>query len=98
MFAVVYSYEARDPQDFESHYGPEGEWTTFFARGRGFVGAELLRDTEFPGRYVLIDRWETREAFEAFAAEHRDEYVQRAGDSELYYLQELRLGSFESVW
>ena len=26
MFVIAYSYESRDPDDFERVYGPNGEW------------------------------------------------------------------------
>ena len=38
---------------------------------------ELLRDVEIPSRYLIIDRWESAEAYNAFASEHRDEYMSR---------------------
>jgi heme-degrading monooxygenase HmoA len=97
VFAHVFSYEARDPEEFERVYGPDGEWARFFHGGRGYIGTELLRDVDTPGRYLLVDRWETRERFDEFAATHRDEYVRRSDDTQLHYVQELRLGSFESA-
>jgi heme-degrading monooxygenase HmoA len=98
MFVIAYSYEARDPEDFDAVYGPNGDWAEFFRTGRGYVGTELLRELENPGRYLVIDRWESREAFEQFAAEHRAEYMRRSDEAGLYYMQELRLGVYENVW
>ena len=98
MIALVFSYEVRDPEAFERAYGPDGYWARFFRLGRGFIGTELLRDVETPGRYLVVDRWETAEAYNAFAAEHREEYVRRVDDTRYHYDQELRLGTFESVW
>ena len=98
MIALVFSYEAREPEGFERAYGAEGEWAQFFRSGRGYIGTELLRDVEMPGRYLVIDRWETAEAYNAFAAEHRDEYMRRVDDTRFHYEQELRLGTFEAVW
>src|ERR687888_2169496 len=46
MLTLVFSYDARDPEEFERVYGPEGEWTAFFRGGAGYVGTELLRDVE----------------------------------------------------
>jgi heme-degrading monooxygenase HmoA len=97
MFVIAYSYEARDAEDFESVYGPSGEWVEFFRRGDGFVGTELLRELDTPGRYLVIDRWEDREAFERFAGEHQTEYFRRAEDAAVYYVQELQLGVYEDV-
>jgi heme-degrading monooxygenase HmoA len=98
MIALVFSYEARDPQEFERIYGSEGEWAQFFRGGRGYIGTELLRDVGSSGRYLVIDRWESREAYNDFAEQRRDEYMRRVDETAFHYAQELRLGTFENVW
>ncbi|HKT45467.1 MAG TPA: antibiotic biosynthesis monooxygenase [Gaiellaceae bacterium] len=98
MIALVFSYEVRDAAEFERAYGPDGDWAQFFRTGRGYVGTELLRDVEMPGRYLVVDRWESADAYNAFASEHREEYMRRVDDSRFHYDQELRFGTFESVW
>jgi heme-degrading monooxygenase HmoA len=98
MLALVFSYDVRDPEEFERVYGPEGEWAEFFRRGRGYVGTELMRDLEVPRRYLVVDRWETKESYRAFVDEHRDEYMRRVDETAFHYEQELRLGTFENVW
>ena len=98
MLALVFVYDARDPDEFERVYGPEGEWAEFFRGGAGFVGTELLRDVETPGRYLLVDRWDSRDAYQAFVDGNRDEYMRRVDDTVFHYEQELRIGTFENVW
>jgi heme-degrading monooxygenase HmoA len=98
VIALVFSYEVRERAEFERVYGPDGEWAEFFRQGRGFVGTELLRDVEAPGRYLVIDRWESAEAYNAFVAERREEYMERVDASRFHYDSELRFGTFESVW
>ena len=98
MLALVFSYDVRDAAAFEQAYGPEGEWVAFFRGGVGYVGTELLRDLETPGRYLVVDRWDSADAYNAFATEHRDEYMRRVDDTRYLYEQELRLGTFENVW
>ena len=98
MIALVFSYEVREPAAFERAYGADGEWAEFFRQGSGYVGTELLRDVELPTRYMVIDRWESADAYNAFAAEHRDEYMRRVDDTRFFYVQELRFGTFENVW
>jgi heme-degrading monooxygenase HmoA len=98
VIALVFSYDVREPADFEQVYGPDGEWSQFFAGARGYIGTELLRDVETPGRYLVIDRWESAEAYNAFATEHRENYMRRVDDTRLHYEQELRFGTFENVW
>ncbi|MEX0674397.1 MAG: antibiotic biosynthesis monooxygenase [Gaiellaceae bacterium] len=98
MLVLVFSYEARELAEFERVYGPEGAWAEFFRRGAGYVGTELLRDPESPSRYLVLDRWESAEAYNAFVEANRTEYMERVDDTRLYYDQELRLGTFENVW
>jgi heme-degrading monooxygenase HmoA len=98
VIALVFSYEVHTHDDFERVYGPDGDWAQFFKQGRGYIGTELLRDVENPGRYFVIDRWESADAYNAFASEHRDEYMRRVDDTRLYYDVELRFGTFETVW
>jgi heme-degrading monooxygenase HmoA len=95
---LVFSYEVTDPGRFEPEYGPAGEWAQFFRTGKGYVGTELLQDVEHPGRYLVIDRWESRDAYNAFVAANREEYMRRVDESAFHYAQELRLGTFENVW
>ena len=98
MIALVFTYEVRDPAEFETVYGPEGKWAQFFRRGTGYVGTELLKDVELPGRYVVIDRWESREAYNTFVATQREEYMKRVDETAYLYDAELRFGTFENVW
>ena len=98
MIAIVFRYEARDPEEFKGAYGPEGDWAEFFRRGEGYIGTELLHDVEEPERFLVIDRWESGEAYNAFLAEHQAEYLRRSDETRFYYVQELRFGTFENVW
>jgi heme-degrading monooxygenase HmoA len=98
VIALVFRYEVRDSEEFERVYGPEGEWAQFFRAGRGYIGTELLRDLEEPERYLVIDRWESVDAYNAFLSEHQAEYLRRGDEARMHYLQELRFGTFENVW
>jgi heme-degrading monooxygenase HmoA len=98
LIALVFSYDAADVAEFERVYGPEGEWAAFFRTGRGYVGTELLRDVEIPARYLVVDRWESREAYNEFVETNREEYMRRVDETAFHYDHELRIGTFESVW
>ncbi|HZT91665.1 MAG TPA: antibiotic biosynthesis monooxygenase family protein [Gaiellaceae bacterium] len=98
MIALVFRYEVRDPAAFEEAYGPDGEWAQFFRGGRGYIGTELLRDVDEPERYLVVDRWESAEAYNAFLTDNHAEYMRRADESRFHYEQELRFGTFENVW
>ena len=98
MIALVFRYEVRDPEEFARAYGPEGEWAQFFRQGQGYIGTELLHDVEEPERYLVIDRWESANAYNAFLAANNDEYLRRSDESRFHFVQELRFGTFENVW
>jgi heme-degrading monooxygenase HmoA len=98
VIAIVFRYDVRDPQDFADAYGPNGEWAQFFRQGAGYIGTELLQDVDELDRFIVIDRWESAEAYNTFVTERQDEYLQRSDDSPLYYVQELRLGTFQNIW
>lgn len=96
MIALVFSYEVPNAAEFERVYGTGGEWEAFFTGARGYIGTELLRDVEVQGRYLVIDRWESADAYNAFVAEHREEYMRRVDETRFLYDSELRFGTFKS--
>ena len=89
MFCAVFSYEVAERAAFERAYGPEGTWAQFFRLGEGYLGTELLRSDE---RYLLLDRWTSREAYEAFLAAHREENERRSAEAEALLVREERVG------
>jgi heme-degrading monooxygenase HmoA len=97
VIALVFSYETQDAAEFERVYGTDGEWAAFFRPGRGYIGTELIRDVEAPGRYLVVDRWESAQAYNDFVAANREEYMRRVDETRFLYDSELRFGTFESV-
>jgi heme-degrading monooxygenase HmoA len=98
VIALVFSYEVvRDTAEFERVYGMDGEWAEFFRQGRGYIGTELLRDVEVPSRFLVIDRWESTDAYNTFVAAHREEYMERVDATRFRYDSELRFGTFETL-
>jgi heme-degrading monooxygenase HmoA len=97
MIAVVFRYEVRDLESFEGAYGPDGDWAQFFRQGAGYIGTELLHDIDEVDRYLVIDRWESADAYNAFVAAHREEYMERVDATRFHYDSELRLGTFETL-
>ena len=97
MIALVFSYDVRDADEFERVYGADGDWAAFFRGARGYIGTELLRDREQPGRYLVVDRWESPETYNDFVEANRDEYMRRVDESAYLHERELRIGTFESA-
>lgn len=67
-YAYVWEYLVRPHAvaDFESAYGPDGDWVRLFRRHEGYVRTELLRDLDDPTCYLTVDYWVSRAAYEAF--------------------------------
>jgi heme-degrading monooxygenase HmoA len=98
VIALVFVYDVSQSEEFERVYGPDGDWSQFFRQGRGYVGTELLRDVEQPGRYLVVDRWDSRDAYNTFVEQHRGEYMRRVDETVFLYDHELRFGTFETIW
>jgi len=97
VLAAVFRYEVEPAgaQAFEAVYGPDGTWARFFARGEGYAGTELWRGSD--GRYLVIDRWSSEAAYEAFLDAHGDEYRRRSDAAERLYLSEEPLGRYHAT-
>ena len=80
--------------EFEAHYGPDGTWARLFRLADGYLGTELLRDRGNSLRYLTIDRWESREAFEAFRRAHGAEYERLDREFEGLTTREAPLGEY----
>ena len=93
-----YMWEFRIKREFKSEfeelYGSEGEWVRLFRRGDGYLGTEFFRDLRVDGRYVTIDYWSSRAAYEGFRERFRDAYEQLDGHCAHMTEKELRLGEF----
>ena len=95
-FAAVFTYQV-DPgvaSAFESVYGPDGEWAQFFQGAAGYERTELLRSE---ARYLVIDRWRSAAAYDAFVGTHSDEYRRRNDAAAGLYRHEEFLGRFQSA-
>ena len=98
MYEIFWEYEVRPEQAaaFESLYGADGDWARLFREAEGFVETLLFRDTDHPTRYLTIDRWRSRAAFDAFVETAGPAYaaLDRRGDA--LTVHERRLGAVDS--
>jgi len=97
LVQFVWEFIAREDKvpEFERHYSNTGAWAQLFQKNRGFLGTELLRDTENTRRYVTIDRWDSFEAHVAMRARFAKEYEELDRRCELLTELERRIGAFE---
>ena len=82
---------------FEEAYGPDGIWAAFFKQGEGFITTELNRDLKDPGRYLTLDLWVSKAAYDKFRASHSAEYQAIDALCEALTEHEAELGRFERL-
>lgn len=99
MYAIVWQFRPVSGREaeFERAYGPSGAWAQLFRRGEGYLGTALLRPADGPGGYLTVDRWASREAYEAFRARLAAEYAALDATMEALTESEALVGVFEPV-
>jgi quinol monooxygenase YgiN len=97
MYRIVWEFEAREEAlaRFESAYGSKGAWADLFQRGADYVGTELFRSVDNPRRFVTVDTWRSRAAYEAFRKAHAAEYRAIDEACESLTVRERALGETE---
>jgi len=93
---VVWEFRIRATKRraFERAYGPDGEWATFFRKGKGFLGTELIRDAHDATRYLTLDSWKSRKDYERFKSENREMYQLIDQRCESLTTRESEIGQF----
>ena len=68
MYRLVWEFDAKPERvaDFEKVYAIDGRWATFFKQSPDYLGTELYKNVTNPTRFVAVDTWRSRVAYEAF--------------------------------
>lgn len=99
MYVLLWEFlvRAECKAEFEAIYGPQGEWARLFRHSHGYQHTILLHDSNAGSRYITLDFWTSREAYDQFQREHQAEYQaldERCAD---LTAKEAMLGEFEVV-
>jgi quinol monooxygenase YgiN len=99
VYCILWEFRPKPEMraQFEAAYGPDGAWARLFRRSAQYLGSELLRDCGDSSRYLTMDRWTSRAAFEEFHLLHRAEYDELDRRCEALTSEEAPLGSHETV-
>lgn len=67
MYQVIWELRVKfkDKDKFEKFYDPKGEWVRFFQKANGYGGTDVLESGEGDNTFLVIDEWESEEAFNA---------------------------------
>ena len=82
---------------FEHIYGPQGQWAMLFRRAPGYLRTELHRDHGKSPRFITIDYWETKAAWEAFRSRYAEEFETLDAACEALTTRETEIGRFRLV-
>ena len=99
MFVIVWEFVVKRDRlaEYERAYASAGDWAQLFRRAEGFVDTALLRDREDRTRFLTIDTWLSRDAYDAFRAAFDTEYVALDARTEAFTESERRIGVYETV-
>lgn len=99
MRVIVWRFHVHEPhrEAFEHAYGSEGDWAACFERQKGYLSTQLLHDQHKSSRYLTIDRWESRESFEAFQKSHAVEYETLDQRFAALTMDEVSIGIFDEL-
>lgn len=98
-FVAIWEFQVKPDaiSAFERIYGPNGDWAQLFHESPDYLGTELLRDLNNPGRYLTLDRWTSREALQSFKRDHHAAYADLDQRCEALTEHEALLGEFDTA-
>jgi heme-degrading monooxygenase HmoA len=98
-YTIIWEFHVRPGSEthFEQVYGPDGDWVRLFRQDEGYIQTELLRDRKNPGRYLTVDHWVSRSAYERFWEQRVDDYKRLDGDCAHLTEREGQMGSYEVI-
>ena len=99
MIAIFWSFRPQmgREMEFESLYGPEGAWVELFRTAGGYLGSHLFKDEGDPGRYLTVDCWASRQAYDDFRRTRLPEYEALDRRCESLTEKEESLGVFTEI-
>ena len=76
MFQVICELKVKfkEREKFEAFYDPKGEWVKFFSKAIGYEGTEILESGEGDNVFLVIDEWESEEAFSEYVKSKKADY------------------------
>jgi heme-degrading monooxygenase HmoA len=97
VYLIVWEFRVKKgrEREFEKVYAAGGDWARLFSAAQGFLGVELASDAGEAGRYVTLDRWSSRRAYEEFRRSALPQYEALDRRCEDFTEQENHFGSFE---
>ena len=76
MFQVIWELKVKfkERDKFDAFYDPKGEWVRFFVKSPDYQGTDVLESGEGDGIFLVIDEWNSEEAFAEYIKDRKAEY------------------------
>ncbi len=84
-------------EEFQNIYNYDGAWVKLFKKAQGYIGTELLMDSENNNRFVTIDRWDSAESRAEFMIKFSSQYKELDLLCDELTVRENLLGEFSAV-
>lgn len=77
MYRLVWEFDAQPERvaEFEKVYSTEGRWAEFFKMSPDYLATDLYKNMRDPCRFVAVDMWRSRAAYEVFRKNNAAEYA-----------------------
>ncbi len=98
MLLIVWQFRPAPGREaeFVEAYGSDGPWVGLFRKAGGYRESTLVQDTSDPGRYLVLDWWDSESSFEVFKREHGREYAALDERCEALCAEEQLVGRFHA--
>ena len=76
MFQVIWELKVKfkEREKFEQFYDTKGDWVKFFIKSADYLGTDVLESGEGDGIFLVIDEWQSEEAFNEFVKSRKADY------------------------
>jgi heme-degrading monooxygenase HmoA len=98
VFVYIWEYIVKEEYltEFNSAYGPYGDWVKLFKKADGYIATDLHQDTSNLKRFVTIDFWKTKNDKDNFLNQFYKEYKLLDEKCEKFTTSEKLLGNYNS--
>ena len=99
MYVIVWSFlpQLGREAEFERRYGAAGDWVTLFQEAPGYLGTDLFQEVDGSRRYLVVDRWQSGSAYEAFRVARCSEYKTLDDSCKALTISEERVGNYVRI-
>lgn len=76
MFQIIWELRVKfkEREKFDQFYDPKGDWVKFFSKAAGYEGTDVLESGEGDNTFLVIDEWQSEEAFNEFVKSRKADY------------------------